>query len=618
MAHVPNLGCEYAFTTDCGAIFRPQTVGLLIKHLDRHPECVAVTGRQRVMKEFNQRALGQEPPQKDTFFQGCLRKLQGFDFEVDHVAGKAANCAAGLLPCLHGPCAMFRYTDIAGRCLDDYFDVWGYAPPNKLNILGANLQLAEDRIPSLLGVLYSGKTSDSCFDATFEFEAEMSLRAFVTQRRRWGNGALASLLFGLSQTWTTIRSSHTLPFKFANLTVLVLQIISQVLTFFTPAMFGYLFGATIRAVHIEVSKNYKNLTTFNGTESSMMGIASCLIQQNFSFSSLNRCQYSMYETMFYIIYSIMYITFVSIHLKRKPPYDCVVHIPSFLSIITFNAVMMHLVMFMLTYEFFVYNVWQILATFMFITLMPFVNICISGSWEGLYIMVSSFYVFTLATPTFIGFFPAYNFARLSDLTWGNRPTISHAKAVERKISLTISSLRSDRSIAEDELVIVEDEEDLELEDGGEAGKKETFFASHSKDTYSIESKQLAQWLSLQITVCKIMNFILVVANVILMVLLEFLLKRGAFLPEFSGSRTVMDRTYTGALEICVIFSTPWCIILIIGFAFHAQRQVRQQFSHYWQYICCCHGYWQLSESGEVNNEEGDMDATSMTVNPALL
>ena len=59
--------------------------------------------------------------------------------------------------------------------MDEYFDIWGYAQPNALSLLGANLQLAEDRIPSLLGVLYSGKNSDSIFDAPFEFEAELSV-----------------------------------------------------------------------------------------------------------------------------------------------------------------------------------------------------------------------------------------------------------------------------------------------------------------------------------------------------------------------------------------------------------------------------------------------------------
>jgi len=55
----PNVGLQYAFTTDCGAILRENSVDKLINHLSIHQECVAVTGRQRVMKESSQRVLGQ-------------------------------------------------------------------------------------------------------------------------------------------------------------------------------------------------------------------------------------------------------------------------------------------------------------------------------------------------------------------------------------------------------------------------------------------------------------------------------------------------------------------------------------------------------------------------------
>ena len=75
--------------------------------------------------------------------------------------------------------------------------IWGYAAPHTLGLLGANLQLAEDRIPSLLGVIYSGKHSDSPL-TRFEFEAELTLEALVRQRRRWGNGSLAGLVYAVS------------------------------------------------------------------------------------------------------------------------------------------------------------------------------------------------------------------------------------------------------------------------------------------------------------------------------------------------------------------------------------------------------------------------------------
>eukprot|EP00520_Triparma_pacifica_P014899 CAMPEP_0118667280 /NCGR_PEP_ID=MMETSP0785-20121206/19699_1 /TAXON_ID=91992 /ORGANISM="Bolidomonas pacifica, Strain CCMP 1866" /LENGTH=630 /DNA_ID=CAMNT_0006561717 /DNA_START=602 /DNA_END=2490 /DNA_ORIENTATION=- len=491
---------EFAFTTDCGAIFRDGTVDKLINHLASNPGCVAVTGRQRAMKMKNQRQLGQDPPCKDTFFEGCLRKLQCYDFEIDHVAGKAANCASGLLPCLHGPCAMFRFEDISGRTVEDYFDVWGYAPPNALSLLGANLQLAEDRIPSLLGVLYSGKTSDSVFEAPFEFEAELSVKAFVTQRRRWGNGALASLLFGLMNVYTTILSSHTIKFKVCNLSVLCLQIISQVLTFFTPALFGFLFGATIRAIVAEL------LTDERAYEA---------------------------ETIFYSLYGLTYGLFVTVHLKRQAPHDTVVSVPFFMIIVVVNATLMILVISMMIYEAFVYGSWPIVATFGAITIWPLLNALISGSGEGFLLMLRSLPVFTLATPTFIAFIPAYNMARLADLTWGNRPTISQPKAVARRKSLAMPG--------------------EELDD---------------------EPKILEKWLQKQMLGCKVLNLILVSVNLVLMVFLEKILKSFSFLPEIKSSREVAG-TYDGALELCVIFSAPWILLLSIGLFFHLFRLVRK-------------------------------------------
>ena len=137
MAHVPCTGCPYALTTDTGAIFRVGTVSALVCYLECHKDVVAVTGRQRVMSEAHQRVLGHTWPGRDSLLEWMLRCLQGFDFELDHAAGKAANCAAGLLPCLHGPAALFRYADIEGRVLEEYF-VWGYAPPHALGLIGAS------------------------------------------------------------------------------------------------------------------------------------------------------------------------------------------------------------------------------------------------------------------------------------------------------------------------------------------------------------------------------------------------------------------------------------------------------------------------------------------------
>ena len=87
-AHCPNSGCTYALTTDTGAVFRSGSILRMVRFLDRNAGVAAVTGRQRVMSEFNQRVRNRaahgEPIERDTLFESGMRLLQGFDFEIDH------------------------------------------------------------------------------------------------------------------------------------------------------------------------------------------------------------------------------------------------------------------------------------------------------------------------------------------------------------------------------------------------------------------------------------------------------------------------------------------------------------------------------------------------------
>mmetsp|Transcript_10831 Transcript_10831/g.21563 ORF Transcript_10831/g.21563 Transcript_10831/m.21563 type:complete len:185 (+) Transcript_10831:3-557(+) len=122
--------------------------------------------------------------------------------------------------------------------------------------------------------------------------------------------------------------------------------------------------------------------------------------------------------------------------------------------------------------------------------------------------------------------PAYNISRLADLSWGNRPTISQVKAESRRKSLDMSD----------------------------------------------DAARLEIWLAEQMAGCKRLNFALVVANLIIMVVLEHILKSTAFLPEIKSTR-VTPGIYDGALEVCVIFSTPWVLLLIIGTLFHSIRHL---------------------------------------------
>ena len=408
-AHCPNTGCRYALTTDTGAVFRDGSLLRMMRFLDAHPTVAAVTGRQRVMSEYHQRVMGREAmgeaAERDTLFERVMRLLQGFDFEIDHTGGKAASCAAGLLPCLHGPCAFFRYDVMRGRALDEYFDDWGYAPPHELHLIGANLQLAEDRIPSLLGVLYSGGLcSDSTFGAVFEFEAELSLRAFMTQRRRWINGTIAGLIYALSQTPAVFRSrEHSIGFKVANLVVLAVQTIGFFLMFLTPGLFGFLFGAAAGqlASYLPAPKE----------------VAMALRVATLT------------------IYGLLYVLFVAAHAKRTGSSDRVFRPTLTKIVIGYNALMALLVLSAVVVNFVVEGAWFLLAVYASVPGLPFLSALIGRDFEGALLLAKSFPVFALASPSFVGSLSAYSASRIADLSWGNRPAASADEKEKRRRSL---------------------------------------------------------------------------------------------------------------------------------------------------------------------------------------
>lgn len=176
---------------------------------------------------------------------------------------------------------------------------------------------------------------------------------------------------------------------------------------------------------------------------------------------------------------------------------------------------MILVIATIVYETLMYSTLPIVLTFAAISFWPFINALISGSKEALSIMVRALPVFILATPTFIAFLSAYNISRLADLMWGNRPTISKVKREERRKSLAMDG---ENANANDPAI-------LEL------------------------------WLKQQMKWCGALNVFIVGINLILMVFMESILKSIAFLPEIYSTRSVAG-TYDGALEVCVVFSSP--------------------------------------------------------------
>jgi cellulose synthase/poly-beta-1,6-N-acetylglucosamine synthase-like glycosyltransferase len=386
-AHAPNTGCPFGLTTDVGTMFRRGTVEKLLSHLTTHEQCAAITAHHKVMSEYNHRVLGRTTPERDTLLDWVMRSWQGCDYELGAFGEKGADCAGGLTVCLHGPCAMFRLEDIQGTCLDEYFDEWGYAPLHTLSIVGANLQLGEDRILSFLSATHSTKYITSLFDAAFEVDPELSLKSLVTQRRRWRNATAAGTYYMLTQIPSIIHSSYSLSFKLSNMLLLGCKAFETFCSFFTPACWGISF-----------------ITLF-GFLGGLIGPTSQLCA----------------ETVQGTLYSVLYTVFVYVHLKRKDG-DCVFQPALFKFMFIYGTTMAIIGFGVLLHGITSgrINPGSVKVLMMPIAV-PFISALLGGYFEAFLSMLRYWLIYFVTGP-FQSFCLSYSSARLADVSWGNRPT----------------------------------------------------------------------------------------------------------------------------------------------------------------------------------------------------
>lgn len=200
--HQDDFHSHYILMTDCGTLFESHCIYRLLRYLIKHPKCVGTTARQRVMTAEEQDLSEQEGWFS---FAKYLRLVQLADYEVSYATYTGAFSAAGCLPVLPGPCAMFRYSGLLARriskdiengkgesALEHYNNLVDTSIHNT-NICMENVKLAEDRIPSYAVVTHGepGAYTTWVDGAVFKFQAETSLEKLILQRRRWINGALS-------------------------------------------------------------------------------------------------------------------------------------------------------------------------------------------------------------------------------------------------------------------------------------------------------------------------------------------------------------------------------------------------------------------------------------------
>jgi chitin synthase len=391
-AFAENIDADYTFATDCGTLFDENCLLNLLEYIERHNEVSGVTGRQRVMSQ-DQQEINYES------YKGMwYRAGQAYDYESSISSFQGSFSLFGMLPVLPGPCGLYRYSDIKGECLDYYFDMINNNGPESGIVIG-NLLIAEDRILSFAASLKTGKYTRWVPSSIFYFEAETKTKNFITQRRRWTNGALAGYIYLCFMNPGIIwKSKHTIYFKIINYFLMLVQFCNFMFTSLSPGIFIALSARSI-----------KELNMFTG-----------------SFQDI--CSYVISG-----VYFALLLSFVIIHYRNKFigwSYKMMMYI---------NTLMFLFVLASFIKIIFLGEV--AIITFLCISLFTPFLLALFHSLDVFIMMMVNFLPFLLFLPTFIPLFVTYAYTRTWDLTWGNRPSDS-MEEVKKDKDKVINSLKT--------------------------------------------------------------------------------------------------------------------------------------------------------------------------------
>ncbi len=191
-------------------------------------------------------AAGEIKAIKGTGWVNLLNPLvaaQNFEYKMSNILDKPLESVFGYVSVLPGALSAYRYRALANHPdgtgpLNSYFKGESLDGVNK-NVFEANMYLAEDRI--LCWELVAKKNESWVLkyvkNATGETDVPDSLPEFISQRRRWLNGALFAALYSLShfkQTWST---DHSIMRKIFLHVEFIYQFVQLIFSFFSLANF---------------------------------------------------------------------------------------------------------------------------------------------------------------------------------------------------------------------------------------------------------------------------------------------------------------------------------------------------------------------------------------------
>lgn len=196
-----------------------------------------------------------------------LTAAQNFEYKISYQLDRALEAATGYISVLPGAFCAFRYVKpspkkmqsndcrfraIMGRPLEQYFHgdvtlarILGKKGIEGMSTLKKNMYLAEDRIICLETFLKAGSKWHLSYVKAAKAETDHpdDMADFISQRRRWLNGAFAATIYSIRAYPRVFKSKHNI----ARIALFHLQfcynITSFVLAWFTLA--GYLLSLFI-------------------------------------------------------------------------------------------------------------------------------------------------------------------------------------------------------------------------------------------------------------------------------------------------------------------------------------------------------------------------------------
>lgn len=393
-----QLNAEFAFATDCGTMFAPDHLKLLLKKIRKDNNCIAVTGRQRVMTKAQQPGCHNEGP-----VETALRLVQGFEYDASTVLYNGCFSLFGCLPVIPGPCGLFRvrplFEDDGEGCAFDTYMAACTEVGGRYGMLRGNCALAEDR-PFTFAATYctNGKYSAQWVQhAVFYFQAETDLATLVAQRRRWLNGTAAGYYYVFKELGSKrLRSKHGCLRVLVNRVLIALMFLIYLGIALAPML--YIYGMC-------VSLRYLMFSDF------------------LSFVAAPA------------VYSLAYLLFAVRHhyVKFDRP---LFYVCGFL-----NACAAGIMSIAIAYDLRDGGRWISWAALSCLVLPVLLNLAIPDVRTACWLLFPPVVVlYVLFMPTMIGYFFTVAMARTHDLSWGNRDVGAEETSL-RHTSLAIMSLQ---------------------------------------------------------------------------------------------------------------------------------------------------------------------------------